>query len=217
MNDHIAPRPPVLSPVRWVARGAVMALALAGAAWVARALWHVRLAAAGMPDAGPLYRDGDRQRLPTPLEDGYHVVSSVGDVATLICALTFLLWLQRLRDNARTLSGRPPRYAGIWVYAGWIIPVANLWIPRGVVADIHHAGAPEARLPRAVNWWWALWLVAMLSGTGLMYADTTDEVIARAYDKVELLLAADAAVIGAAVAAVFVVRALTATQQRYAP
>jgi hypothetical protein len=53
----------------------------------------------------------------------------------------------------------------------------------------------------------------MLSGAGLMYAQSEDEAIARAYTDVPLLLAADTAVIGAAVAGVFVVRALTAVQQ----
>jgi hypothetical protein len=46
-----------------------------------------------------------------------------------------------------------------------------------------------------------------------MYAGSTDDVITRAYRDVYPLLAADAAIVGAAVAGVFVVRALTAVQQ----
>ncbi|MDQ0938671.1 hypothetical protein QFZ67_000376 [Streptomyces sp. V1I1] len=68
-----------------------------------------------------------------------------------LCAITFLAWLLRVRDNARSLSGQPPRYAWPWIYAGWIVPVANLWMPRGIVADIHRASAPGERLPRAVT------------------------------------------------------------------
>lgn len=151
----------------------------------------------------------------TALENGYHLVSALEGMATVLCAITFLVWLFRVRDNAGALSGQPPRYAWPWIYAGWIVPVANLWVPRGIIADIHRASAPGERLPRAVNWWWGLWLVGMLSGVGLMYAESTDHVIARAYENVQLLLAADTAVIGAAVAGVFVVRALTATQQHH--
>ncbi|MFK8844106.1 DUF4328 domain-containing protein [Streptomyces sp. Ac-502] len=212
MEDRIALSP--LRPVRGAARCAVAALVLAGAAWVARALWQIRLAAAGMPASGPPDQGEGRHRPLTALEDGYHIVTTLGGVATVLCAITFLIWLSRARDNARALSGEPPRYGWPWVYAGWIVPIANLWVPRGVVADIHRASAPGERLPHAVNWWWGLWLVGMLSGTGLMYTVSTDHVIERAYQNVYPLLAADTAVVAAAVAAVFVVRALTAAQRR---
>ncbi|MFD7992598.1 DUF4328 domain-containing protein [Streptomyces mexicanus] len=213
MSDHTVP--PALRPVRTVACCAVVGLVLAGAAWVARAVWQIRLAASGQPPSGPPDRGDGGHRSLTALENSYHVVSSLGDAVTALCAITFLAWLWRVRDNARTLSGRRPRHAWPWMYAGWIVPVANLWIPRGIVADIHRASAPGERLPRAVNWWWGLWLAGMLSGTGLMYTGTTDAVIARAYTDVLPLLVADAAVVGAAVAAVFVVRALTAAQRTH--
>ncbi|MCB5908367.1 DUF4328 domain-containing protein [Streptomyces pinistramenti] len=209
MNDHIAS--PSLRPVRGAARCAVAALALAAAAWVARGLWQFQLARSGMPASGPPDQGDGRHRPLTALENAYHLVSALGDAATALCAIAFLAWLWRVRDNARALSGQPPRYAWPWVYAGWIVPVMNLWVPRGIVADIHRASAPGERLPRAVNWWWGLWL-AGLSGLGPNYADSTDKVIARAYEGAPLLLAGDAAVVGAALAGIFVVRALTAAQ-----
>ncbi|WP_376738560.1 DUF4328 domain-containing protein [Streptomyces noursei] len=210
MNDRMAP--PALRPIRGAALCAVAALVLAGATWAARAVWQVQLAAAGQPPSGPPDQGGGRHRPLTALENAYHVVSAVGDAVTVLCALAFLAWLWRVRDNARTLSGQRPRYAWPWVYAGWIVPIANLWIPRGIVVDIHRASAPGERLPRAVNWWWGLWLVGFLGGAGL-YAGTTDAAIARAYTNAALLLVVDAAVVGAAAAGVFVVRALTAVQQ----
>ncbi|MFE9093247.1 DUF4328 domain-containing protein [Streptomyces sp. NPDC007264] len=212
MNDRTAPQ--TLRPISGAARCAVASLVLAGAAWTARAVWQIRLAVVGQPSSGPPDQGDGRHRPLTTLENAYHVVSSLGDAATALCAIAFLAWLWRARDNARVLSGRPPRHAWPWLYAGWIVPVANLWIPRGIVADIHRAGAPEERLPHAVNWWWGLWLVGALSGTGLMYTGTTDAVIARVYTEAPLLLTADAAVVGAAVAGVLVVRTLTAAQQR---
>ncbi len=212
MKDHITS--PALRPIRGAARCAVAALVLAGAAWAARAVWQIRLAAAGQPLSGPPDQGDGRQRPLTALENAYHIVSSLGDATTALCVIAFLAWLWRARDNARTLSGQRPRYAWPWVYAGWIVPVANLWIPRGIIADIYRASAPDDRMPRAVNWWWGLWLVGALSGTGLMYTGTTDAVIARAYTDAPLLLVADAAVVGAAVAGVFVVRALTAVQRK---
>ncbi|MDJ1134866.1 DUF4328 domain-containing protein [Streptomyces iconiensis] len=214
MNDDIAS--PSLGPVRTTARWAVAALALVGAAWVARALWQLQLAISGMPGSGPPDQGDGQHRPLTGLENAYHLVAAAGDVLTVVCVIAFLSWLLRVRDNARVLSSQPLRYAGLWVYAGWIVPIANLWVPRGIVADIHRASAPDERLPRAVNWWWGLWLAGMLSGAGLVYADSSkDEIIARAYNDVPLLLAADATVIGAAVAGILVVRALSAAQQRH--
>ncbi|MFE7856874.1 DUF4328 domain-containing protein [Streptomyces sp. NPDC057403] len=220
MNDHIATppptSPPALRPVRTLARLTAVALGLAGAAWALRAVWAIRLALTGEPASGPPDQGGGEHRPLTSLENGYHLISSAGGITALICAILFVVWLDNVRDNARELSGTPPRYSGFWLYAGWLIPLANLWIPRRIVADVHQDSAPGERLPRSVNVWWALWLLGMFGGVGLMYADDTDEVIGRAYTDVWMLLAADAAVVGAAVAGILVVRAVTAVQLRYA-
>ncbi|MER8005162.1 DUF4328 domain-containing protein [Streptomyces sp. NPDC094149] len=219
MNDHIATpppaSPPALRPVRTPARLSVAALGLAGAAWALRAVWEIRLAVAGEPASGPPDQGGGEHRPLTSLENAYHLISSAGGITAALCAILFVFWLDNVRDNARELSGRRPRYSGFWLYAGWVIPLANLWIPRRIVAGAHQDSAPGERLPRSLNVWWALWLLGMFGGVGLMYADDTDQVIARAYTDVWLLLAADAAVVGAAVAGILVVRAVTAVQLRY--
>lgn len=212
MSDHAA-QIPATRPVRGAAHLAVAALGLAGAAWAVRAGWQIRLSVAGQPASGPPDQGEGRHRTLTSLEDAYHLVSTVGDIATVLCALAFVSWLWSVRDNAHALSGRPPRYSGPWVYVGWVLPIANLWVPRGIVADIHRASAPDTRLPRSVNWWWGLWLAGLISGLGLMYRGDTDDVIARAYTDLPALLFADTTVVGAAVAGIFVVRAITAVQE----
>ena len=206
---------PALRPARGSARLAVAGLGLAGAAWALRAVWQIRLAVAGEPAAGPPDQGEGRHRPLNALENSYHLVSAAGDLLVLLCAALFIGWLWRMRDNARALSGEPPRYAGIWVYASWIVPVVNLWFPRGIVADIHHKSAPGRKLPAVVNVWWALWLVGLVTGVGLTYDDSTDEIIARAYHGVTGLLLADLAVVGAAVTAVLMVRTLTDTQHAH--
>jgi hypothetical protein len=65
-----------------------------------------------------------------------------------------------------------------------------------------------------VNWWWGLWLAGLAGGVGLIYADDTDEVIARAYSGVLPLLAADLVIVAAAGAAALMVHTLTTDQQR---
>ncbi|MCH5672472.1 DUF4328 domain-containing protein [Streptomyces sp. CME 23] len=191
------------------ARFAVGALALAGASWAVRAIWEIRLAVAGEPASGPPDQGNGAHRTLTGLENQYHLVVSACGVAVVICAVAFIGWLGRARDTARELSGKRPRYSGLWVYLGWVVPVVNLWFPRGIVAEVHRDSAPGERLPRSVNVWWALWLIGLLSGVGLMSADSTDQIIARAYTNVGTLLVSDAAIVGAAVAGVFVVRALS--------
>ncbi|WP_324792361.1 DUF4328 domain-containing protein [Streptomyces violarus] len=201
-----------LRPVRGAARLAVAALALAGVAWAARAVWHIRLAVAGQPASGPPDQGDGVHRPLNALEDSYHLVDSTGGAVTAVCALVFLLWLDRVRDNARALSGTEPRYQHLWLFLGWIVPVVNLWIPRGMVADVHRSVFPDRRLPAVVNWWWGLWL-AGLAGVGLIYADSADEVIARAYTGVWPLLAADLVIVAAAGTAALMVRTITAAQQ----
>ncbi|MFC8434420.1 DUF4328 domain-containing protein [Streptomyces sp. NPDC057253] len=203
---------PALRPAAGSARLAVAGLGLAGAAWALRALWHVRLAVAGEPAAGPPDQGEGVHRPLNALENSYHLVSGAGDILVLLCAAAFIGWLWRMRDNARALSGERPRYAGIWVYASWVVPIVNLWFPRGIVADIHHQSAPGHKLPAVVNVWWALWLVGLVSGLGLTYDDSTDEVIARAYHGVTGLLVGDLAMVGAAVAGILMVRTLTDRQ-----
>ncbi|MEU0242718.1 DUF4328 domain-containing protein [Streptomyces sp. NPDC006235] len=210
-----APTPgPALRPVRGAARCAVAALGLAALAWVARAVWHIRLALTGQPASGPPDQGGGTHRPLTALEDSYHLVSSVGAAVTVVCALVFLNWLDRVRDNARALSGTEPRYGSLWLLLGWIVPVVNLWIPRGIVADAHRSVFPDRPLPAVVNWWWGLWLVGLAGGMGLLYADSTDEVIARAYTDVLPLLAADAVIVAAAGTAALMIRTLTTAQQQ---
>ncbi|MFF7309846.1 DUF4328 domain-containing protein [Streptomyces sp. NPDC008137] len=200
-------------PLRGAARLAVVALALAGVAWAARAVWHIRLAMAGEPASGPPDQGDGVHRPLNALENSYHLVDSVGGAVTAVCAIVFLLWLDRLRDNARSLSGAEPRYHHLWLFLGWIVPVVNLWIPRGMVADVHRSVFPDRRLPAVVNWWWGLWLAGLAGGVGLIYADSTDEVIARAYNGVWPLLAADLVIVAAAATAALMVRTLTAAQQ----
>ncbi|MFD5483165.1 DUF4328 domain-containing protein [Streptomyces hawaiiensis] len=216
MTEQQTPLPaPAVRPVHGTASWAIAALALAGTAWVARAVWHLRLAMAGEPASGPPDQGGGVHRPLNALEDSYHLVASVGGVVTALCAIVFLFWLDRMRDNAKALSGQEPRYGHLWLWLGWIVPVVNLWIPRGVVADVHRSVFPERRLPAVVNWWWGLWLAGLAGGVGIIYADDTDEVIARAYSGVLPLLAADLVIVAAAGAAAVMVHTLTAAQLRH--
>ncbi|MEU6279893.1 DUF4328 domain-containing protein [Streptomyces sp. NPDC047028] len=210
MNDQIAQS--LFRPTRSAGRMAVGTLLLAGLGYLLRAVWEIRLAAAGEPASGPPDQGEGVHRPLTALEDSYHFVATVTGVLTAVCAICFLAWLRRVRENAADLSGCPPKYSGLWVYLGWIVPVVNLWFPRGIVADAFRTTAPGRRLPASVSIWWALWLTSLVTGIGLIYSASTDEIIARAYSSIWPLLASDAATIGAAAAGALAVRAVTSAQ-----
>ncbi|WP_338781339.1 hypothetical protein [Streptomyces sp. DG1A-41] len=65
-----------------------------------------------------------------------------------------------------------------------------------------------------MNWWWALWLAGLAGGAGIIYTDSTDEVIARACTDVLPLLTADAVIVAAAGTAALMIRTLTTAQQQ---
>jgi len=80
-------------------------------------------------------------------------------------AILFLAWFRRARINAERSTWRQRR-ARAWVILGWIIPIANLWVPFQLMGDIWRAGLPPARQTR-VAWlpvlWWASWLLTGVS------------------------------------------------------
>ncbi|MFF4574569.1 DUF4328 domain-containing protein [Streptomyces sp. NPDC001410] len=73
----------------------------------------------------------------------------------------FLVWFSRCRRNAVLLSPGTVRGSAAWAVAAWLIPVLNLWAPRGLVLDVQRAsgpGTPEGRDRVLVNVWWATWV-----------------------------------------------------------
>ena len=94
------------------------------------------------------------------------LLSRAGLVATVIL---FLVWFRRARINAERSSWRQRR-ARAWAFWGWVIPIADLWIPFQMMGDIWRAGLPAGPRKR-MAWlpalWWASWLLTgVLSPTG---------------------------------------------------
>ncbi|MFD8807109.1 DUF4328 domain-containing protein [Streptomyces sp. NPDC059597] len=207
-----APQVHGLRPVETAARLTGWALLLAGLGHALRAVWEIRLWTAGEPASGPPDQGDGVHRPLNSLESSYHLVTSLVGVTMVICAVFFISWMWRVRDNSVALSRERPKYAGFWVYLGWVLPVANLWIPRGMIADAYRKSVPGRMLPSVVTVWWVLWLVGMACGTGLFYRDGTDKLIERAYSAVWPLLFSEAAMAAAAVTGFLMVRAVTTAQ-----
>jgi hypothetical protein len=89
------------------------------------------------------------------------VLSRVAFVATVVM---FLIWFYLARVEAEQ-SDWPQRRARAWSFWGWVIPIADLWIPFQIMGDIWRAHLPPSRrhktawLPVA---WWTAWLLTSM-------------------------------------------------------
>lgn len=93
-------------------------------------------------------------------------------LAVLVPAgVVFLIWLWRARLNAEALGGPgSQRRARGWVVGSWMTPVANLWIPYRVVADVWEASAPRRTAPGPLlTVWWVAWVVGGMVNRAYTY------------------------------------------------
>jgi hypothetical protein len=147
-----------------------------------------------------------------------------------VAGVFFLRWLTRARSNADSYGAGLRDWQG-WEVGAWLCPVANLWIPFRITADILRASTragdgsgqilaardtPGIGLIRA---WWALWLGMWLAFWGFAhsYVKANDNGLGittgqRVWDMVFELLS-----IGAAACAAAVVVTITRRQARRAP
>jgi len=73
------------------------------------------------------------------------------------------IWLGQVRRHAKSINPVYPHARRVgWVWAGWLVPIVNLWFPFQVVRDIY-AAASRFLMPSAMRWWWGLWLVMLFA------------------------------------------------------
>jgi Domain of unknown function (DUF4328) len=58
--------------------------------------------------------------------------------------IVFVVWFHRARVNAER-SGWLQRRARAWTFWGWIVPIADLFVPFQLMGDIWRAGLPPER------------------------------------------------------------------------
>lgn len=102
-------------------------------------------------------------------DDAYWTVLGIAFITMIAPAVLVVTWLFRHHKQVAAASERAPRYRRGWTIGGWLVPIANLWIPKQVVDDVwrlsapdaHHdaSDAPRPHVPARHHWWWGLWLV----------------------------------------------------------
>lgn len=97
-------------------------------------------------------------------------LSQLTGFVALIAGIFFMIWLHRASANAQTL-GFPHRYGTNWAWLGFVIPIANFFVPYVVARDALPVAHPGRR---DVVRWWAAYLVASMSGFALLVAALLD-------------------------------------------
>ncbi|GAA0796161.1 DUF4328 domain-containing protein [Spirilliplanes yamanashiensis] len=82
-------------------------------------------------------------------------------VVMLVTGVLVIVWTYRVVTNAE----HQYRYAdtpigGGWAIAGWLVPIANLFVPYRAVAGAARTTFQSATTPALLKWWWAAWLLA---------------------------------------------------------
>ena len=91
-------------------------------------------------------------------------------VVLVATGVAFIAWAVRAYRNLPALGIEDRRYWTIWLVIGWLIPGANLLVPKLLVDDLWRASSPNARIgggdewqrrPVAslVNQWWCSFLL----------------------------------------------------------
>jgi hypothetical protein len=96
-------------------------------------------------------------------------------VTSLALLVTLIVWLWRASSNTEAFGVGPQRLGRAWLIGAWLVPVANLILPKRLLDDVWRASDADAsanpewtRLPgsRLVALWWVTFVASVVI-TGL--------------------------------------------------
>ncbi|WP_328664316.1 DUF4328 domain-containing protein [Streptomyces sp. NBC_00328] len=138
----------------------------------------------------------------------------------LMALLQFSIWLATMRDVADVLWRRGQRRRRAWLVFGWVIPVAQLFIPKMFVNDLWAAGRPEPQRRRGHPLLTAWWLSVLVAANA--YNDAYDDLkkavsAGQARHALRQIMLGDGLYICAAALSIIVVRQLIRRLERATP
>lgn len=185
---------------------------------VALALWTFRV------DDPMLVVDG------TPIDVAAVGRGCVAGLLGVVCltGVVFVYWAVRAYRNLPALAIEDRRYWTIWLIVGWVIPGANLLVPKLLVDDLWRASSPSAGIAGGAGWqrrpvasivnrWWSSFLLT--PGVALLAHVQTRGGLDGVEQKLmvgSLTVVAAVCVVVAAVAARGLVAVVTVAQARRA-
>jgi uncharacterized protein DUF4328/zinc ribbon protein len=147
-------------------------------------------------------------------------------VVLLACVIVWCVWQHRANGNLRALGAANLRFSPGWSVGWWFVPFANIVMPFLAVRELWKASDPEGG---SVGWqmvktgpllpiWWALWLgwSALMSVASTISGNAGPGDVLSLADRISVVgwsIAALFAYIGAAVAAIVIVRQVVARQE----
>lgn len=123
----------------------------------------IAIAAAGL--VMPLVDGGDT---PFQLQIDLKPVVILWRLASAATVVVFLIWFYGARVSAERSDWHQRRARG-WAFWGWVIPIADLWIPFQIMTDVWMGSLRPSRRSKAA-WlpavWWISWLLEGLLSQG---------------------------------------------------
>ncbi|MFF4147148.1 DUF4328 domain-containing protein [Streptomyces sp. NPDC001698] len=93
----------------------------------------------------------------------------------LVALLQFSIWLANMRDVADVLWRQGQRRRKAWLVFGWLIPVAQLFVPKMFVNDLWAASQPESQRRRGHPLLTAWWLSVLVAANSYVFSDASKD------------------------------------------
>lgn len=129
---------------------AIVAVVVADVGYASWPLMVALLAEAGVVD------DGDMLLLAAFAVDLALGLLTAG--LMLAACVPMIMWTYRARANLDAFPGAGGSMRRGWAIAGWLVPIANFFVPYRVVANVTRDSLWQAATPVAVRVWWAAFL-----------------------------------------------------------
>ncbi|MEU6573773.1 DUF4328 domain-containing protein [Streptomyces sp. NPDC046805] len=153
----------------WFASVALAAFALVAVA-AGLAAWHKYQLLAGPMTPGP-YVDNPLVEVDTYFRN----LMGWRTGLLLVALLQFSIWLANMRDVADVLWPQGQRRRKAWLVFGWVIPVAQLFVPKMFVNDLWAAGQPEPHRRRGHPLLTAWWLSVLVAANSYAFNDASKD------------------------------------------
>jgi hypothetical protein len=131
----------------------------------------------------------------------------------LVALLQFSIWLASMRDVADVLWRQGQRRRRAWLAFGWVIPVAQLFVPKMFVNDLWAASQAESQRRRGHPLLTAWWLSVLIAANSYAFNDASKDLKAadsatEARQALRQIMMGDGLYICAAALSIVVVRQL---------
>ncbi|MGW3914470.1 DUF4328 domain-containing protein [Streptomyces sp. NPDC005070] len=153
----------------WFAGAALTAFALVTAA-AGLVAWHKYQLLGGPTTPGP-YVDNPLVEVDTYFRN----LMGWRTGLLLVALLQFSIWLANMRDVADVLWRQGQRRRRAWLVFGWVIPVAQLFVPKMFVNDLWAASQPASQRRRGHPLLTAWWLSVLGAANAYPFDDASED------------------------------------------